>query len=311
MSTKPLISIICNTYNQEKYISDALDSFLMQDVNVPFEILVHDDASTDRTADIIREYEKKYPDIIKPIYQSVNQYSQNISITAKIQIPRAKGKYIAFCEGDDYWTDPNKLQLQYNFMEENQDYSACCHAYSMVDKDRNLIEERYDFPENCSVPMKRLIGNQLLLPHFATLLVRNECLKNFDGKFLGMNCSDMILRIYCALQGDIYYINKNMSSYRRFTEGSYTVNMNSDKYSFGERMKRTVSFLNRLNEYTNGTYNMDILNCIDRREFEIALIENDYKTAIKKKAFKKCSLKRKIYILIGCICPKLVNTMRG
>ena len=102
-----MVSIVCNAYNQELYIREALESFVAQKTNFKFEILVHDDASTDTTADIIREYESKYPDIIKPIYQTENQYSKNVSITA-LQHQRANGKYIAFCEGDDYWIDEYK-----------------------------------------------------------------------------------------------------------------------------------------------------------------------------------------------------------
>lgn len=307
---EPQISIICNTYNQEKYIAEALESFLMQRVNVPFEILVHDDASTDGTADVIRKYEKKYPDIIKPIYQTQNQWNLDVSVTASIQIPRAKGKYIAFCEGDDYWTDPDKLQIQYDYMETYNECSICCHAYNMVNRDRELIEERYDFSEDCSVPMTRLIGNQLTLPHFATLFARKDCFKNFDGQFLGTECNDMIIRIMCALQGDIHYINKNMSCYRRFTESSWTVNVGNSHDKFVNHLKQYIPFLKELNLYTNGKYEKDILKSIDRREFEIALLENRYKDAVKKQAYKKSSFKRKIYILIGCICPKLMNRLR-
>ena len=121
-NNKPLVSINCITFNHEKYIKEALDSFLMQKTNFEYEILIHDDASTDNTADIIRKYEKKYPDIIKPIYQQENQYSKNGNISKNFQYPRAKGNYIAICEGDDYWTDPNKLQKQVDFLESNPDY---------------------------------------------------------------------------------------------------------------------------------------------------------------------------------------------
>ena len=97
------VSICCVTYNHEKYIEQALKSFLEQKVDFKYEILIHDDASTDKTADIIRKYEKLFPDIIKPIYQSVNQYSIGITnVTQRYNFPRAKGKYIAICEGDDY-----------------------------------------------------------------------------------------------------------------------------------------------------------------------------------------------------------------
>ena len=111
-NTEPLVSINCITYNHEAYIRDALEGFLMQKTDFTFEILVHDDASTDQTANIIRKYEKKYPEIIKPIYQKENQYSQEVEISKQFQFPRARGKYIAICEGDDYWTNPYKLQKQ-------------------------------------------------------------------------------------------------------------------------------------------------------------------------------------------------------
>lgn len=103
---KPLVSICCLTFNHEPYIRECLDGFLMQKTNFPFEVLIHDDASTDHTADIIREYEVQYPNIIKPIYQNENQYSKGVRVTWTFQFPRAKGKYIAMCEGDDYWTAP-------------------------------------------------------------------------------------------------------------------------------------------------------------------------------------------------------------
>ncbi len=118
----PLVTIISLTYNHELYIRQCLDGFLMQKTNFNFEVLIHDDASTDNTANIIREYEEKYPEIIKPIYQTENQYSKGGGIIHKFLLPRSKGKYITMCEGDDYWTDPFKLQKQVDFLEENPEY---------------------------------------------------------------------------------------------------------------------------------------------------------------------------------------------
>ena len=117
----PLVSIDCITYNHKQYIRDAIEGFLMQITNFPVEILIHDDASTDGTVEIIREYEKQYPWLIKPVYQTENQYSKHNSFISisKIQYGRALGKYIAFCEGDDYWTDHYKLQKQVDFLESN------------------------------------------------------------------------------------------------------------------------------------------------------------------------------------------------
>ena len=122
----PLVSIRCITYNQERYIAQALDGFLMQETNFPFEIIVHDDASSDRTSQIIKEYEKNYPKIIKPIYETENQYSKKDNTLDRIILPYLKGKYTAYCEGDDYWTNKEKLQKQIDFLEQNTDYGFCC-----------------------------------------------------------------------------------------------------------------------------------------------------------------------------------------
>lgn len=128
----PLVTIICIAYNHESYIRQCLDGFMMQKTNFPFEVLIHDDASNDNTTDIIREYEERFPDIIKPIYQKENQYSKGVQIGLTYLYPNAKGKYIAECEGDDYWTDPLKLQMQVDFLELNEDYSMCFHGARII-----------------------------------------------------------------------------------------------------------------------------------------------------------------------------------
>ena len=124
-SDTPLVSVCCITYNHEPYIAQALDGFLMQKTNFPFEVIVHDDASTDRTAEIIREYEARFPKIIKPIYETENQYSKHDGSLGRIVDAACKGKYIALCEGDDYWIDENKLQMQVDFLEGNPEYGMC------------------------------------------------------------------------------------------------------------------------------------------------------------------------------------------
>ena len=110
----------------------------MQKTNFAFEVLVHDDASTDGTADIIREYENKYPDLIKPIYQSENQFSQKKGIMRNFQYPRVKGKYIALCEGDDCWISANKLQKQVDFMETNPECTLICHNSKRINYETSI-----------------------------------------------------------------------------------------------------------------------------------------------------------------------------
>ena len=124
MSKETLVSIRCITYNHESYIRDCLEGFVIQKTSFPFEAIVHDDASTDGTAAIIREYAEKYPDIIKPIYETENQYSKHDGSLRRImdEAISPSAKYIAICEGDDYWIDPLKLQKQADFLETHPDY---------------------------------------------------------------------------------------------------------------------------------------------------------------------------------------------
>lgn len=114
---KPVVSICCITYNHKEYISEAIDSFLMQETEFPFEILIHDDASTDGTKELIADYARKYPKLIKPIFQKENKFSQGHRPNWDFNFPRARGRYIALCEGDDYWVNPDKLQKQITVLE--------------------------------------------------------------------------------------------------------------------------------------------------------------------------------------------------
>ena len=121
----PLVSIACITYNQEKYIHQCLDGFVMQKTNFKIEVVIHDDASTDNTPSIIREYCNNYPDLFVPILQTQNKYKEGKGILVPYVYPKCRGKYIALCEGDDYWTDPYKLQKQVDFLEANPEYGMC------------------------------------------------------------------------------------------------------------------------------------------------------------------------------------------
>ena len=151
-----IVSICCITYNHAPFIRKALDGFLMQQPPscVPqgakmsdwCEILIHDDCSTDGTTELIKEYASQYPDLIFPLYETENQYSRGrYSEIDMYNYQRAKGKYIAYCEGDDYWTDPNKLMRQVDFMESNPEYSICMHGCSIYDVRNGKFYESQDF----------------------------------------------------------------------------------------------------------------------------------------------------------------------
>lgn len=121
----PLVTVRCTTYNHAPYIRDCLEGFVRQQTNFKFECIVYDDASTDGTSDVVREYAEKYPDIIKPFIQEKNLYSSDKRQRHQIIKSNTRGKYTAFCEGDDYWIDPLKLQKQVDFLDSNPDYGLC------------------------------------------------------------------------------------------------------------------------------------------------------------------------------------------
>lgn len=131
MSERPLVSICCVTYNHAPFIRKCLDGFLMQKTSFPVEILIHDDASSDGTDNIVKEYAERYPEKIFPLYELENQFTKGKCslMDYEYNYSRARGKYIAYCEGDDYWTDPNKLQKQVAFMEDHPDCSVTFHDF--------------------------------------------------------------------------------------------------------------------------------------------------------------------------------------
>ena len=201
---KPLVSISCTTYNHAHYIQKCLDGFIMQKTNFAIEVLIHDDASTDGTQDIIREYETKYPEIIKPIYQKENQYSKGISIGIK---------YIAMCEGDDYWTDPYKLQKQVDFLESHPDYVMCSHRFNQYIQDKNFLEEEKDSTfQGANYDLKNLIGGKWLTQTLTVMYRRSALdLKQYD--LYGMSM-DIILFYALLKNGKGYCFPDIMGVYR-------------------------------------------------------------------------------------------------
>ena len=172
-----MVSVLCTAYNQEAYIARALEGFVTQKTDFAFEVLVNDDKSTDRTADIIREYAEKYPDIIRPFYQTENLYSQDIDIYQKVFFPNARGKYVAYCEGDDYWTDPEKLQIQVDFLESHPEYSACVHNTMLLcldgaEPDRLLVDRDSDG----EIEFENIIPGMGYAYHTSSLLGKREIL---------------------------------------------------------------------------------------------------------------------------------------
>ena len=136
----PMVSVCCIAYNHERYVAECLDGIFAQKTTFPFEVLVHDDASSDSTQQVIREYEQRFPSLLKPIYNTHNQFSQGRNVNPEFNFTRARGRYLAICEGDDVWVDSAKLQSQVDFLEANPDYSLCFSDAIPVDMHGNLLE---------------------------------------------------------------------------------------------------------------------------------------------------------------------------
>ena len=219
-----LVSVCSITYNHAPYIRQCLDGFLMQQCNFAFEVLIHDDASTDGTQEIIKEYQEKYPEIIKPIFQTENQYSKGErGFNARFNYTRAKGKYIALCEGDDYWTDPLKLQKQVDFLEVNEDYGAC---FTNAIIDNKIDYEKIEYNTNYNLK-EGFVPNELIFKFgggiypTATLLFRKSLMHKFNLSVKTAAGDELLIYSICNFS-KVYFLNQKTAIYNRWEGGIFS-----------------------------------------------------------------------------------------
>lgn len=273
-SQEILVSVCCAAYNHSAYIRQCLDGFIMQKTNFRFEVLIHDDASTDGTQDIIREYEMKYPDIIKPIYQEENQYCKGGKISLRFNIPRAKGKYIAFCEGDDYWIDSLKLQKQVDFMEANSGYSMCFHN-SYILQNNKIIGKHRIYRESQEAIIGHVFRDGGFIPTQSILCIRS-IYNDIDSFPSNCPVGDLKIQVYCALHGRIYYMNETMAVYRRWGgSATHVIRRNIDKYVLHH--KKFIEWYKSVDEYTGYKYHTEIEKSIIFSNARIAIATKDFK----------------------------------
>lgn len=307
-----LVSIDCITYNHENYIADAIESFLMQKTNFKYEILIHDDASTDKTQEIIKEYYEKYPDIIKPILQRENQYSRGVNeIGYTFNHSRARGKYVAVCEGDDYWTDCNKLQKQVDYMESHPQCGLCFHGAEKIKVGKGNIDLIRPYYESCISPLEDIIlgGGGFMATN--TILYRKSVVDNAPDFYISAPVGDYPLQILAGSKNYAYYIDEFMSVYRFGIPGSWSRRM-SEKRDKKERMinhiKKIIEMLREIDEYLQGKY----IDIIDKRilecEFEIFKLEGNWQ-GIKQSKYRSIYdskvLREKLKIYMRCKFPKV------
>ena len=271
-----MVSVICMTYNHGPYIRNALDGFVSQKTSFMYEVIVHDDASTDNTAEIIREYEKKYPHIIKPIYQTENQYSKGVNASQVFIHPLVRGKYIALCEGDDYWTDSLKLQKQVDVMEQHPEVDICAHTVSMIDsKSKKKVGEIKPTNKVGILSLSMVIEGGGAFVSTNSLLYRRELMDS--PPYFREKCPlDYALQIQGAMRGGMLYLTDNMAVYRVAVPGSWTDRVSNSKYYItqAEMIKR---MLDRVNECTQYKYDLIIQKQKRKLDFASLEVNGEYK----------------------------------
>jgi len=256
----PMVIVSCIAYNHKEYIEEAIQSFLSQKTTFRVEIWIHDDASTDGTTDIIRQYSEKFPDIIKPMLQKNNVHNQKVRIRPTYHFPVANSNYIALCDGDDFWIHPLKLQHQFTFMEAHPDYSVCYHN-TYLKNNHESLQTFISQERNSGFTIPDVIRG--LGGHTSSFFFRTALTEKLPAWVWSAPTLDYILRIHFAILGKSGYINKCLSVYRQNVQGSWNDLSKNRKSKIAHRTKMVKS-LSSLNKDTNFEHDFEIQEQIIR-----------------------------------------------
>lgn len=301
-----LVSINCITFNHEQYIADAIEGFLMQKTDFDFEIIIGEDCSTDNTMKIVQEYKQKHPDKIRVVTSDKNVGPNK---NERRVYENSRGKYIAICEGDDYWIDPLKLQKQVSYMENNPNCTLCFHCAQIIKANKkstgkflglyNKGNNMYTaggilscgfIPTASFMYLKHIMGNP---PHWF-----NEAI-----------AKDLPLSLIVSSHGYAYYIDEVMSVYRTGVKGSIMYKWkkeNSIKQNI-ELHEKYISILYDFNGYSHYKFSYEVERAILLRKFEILILENNIKEAKGskyKEYFDAIRIIKKVKIYSGYYFPR-------
>jgi glycosyltransferase involved in cell wall biosynthesis len=312
----PLVTVICTSFNHESFIRECLDGFVLQKTTFPFEVIVHDDASTDSTQQIVKEYQSKHPRLFNNIYQTENQFTKKeVNIWIDIMFPKARGKYIAICEGDDYWTDPYKLQKQVDFLENNSDFSLCCGGYISINtitgEKKEIVIGKYDLKDKNGFSFTLKEMEKDWITKTLTSVFRSNCLE-FSLLNQYSHFRDIHLFYHIMLSKKGYYFNTVFGAYNIHLGGvnsmqhgivNFNANYNSfkelyfynkDEFTRNMYLKGTLSLLSYdiYNHYPNNTINRRIklfkeAVLLVRNIVEIKWLLNSFLSREFKDKFKK------------------------
>lgn len=302
-----MVSVYCLTYNHKKYIRDALDGFVSQKTTFQFEVIVHDDASTDGTQEVIREYAEKYPNIIKPIFQKENQYSKGVEFIKTLIWPQMKGRYVAICEGDDYWTDPEKLQLQFDVMEKYPECTICTHITRWINMSSGttggyIPARKFSMHEGVVDKAAQMRASVYGAFHLSSMFLRKSVYDEYYGDspdFVEkMPVGDLSLQLYFSRFGYMYFIEREMAVYRRGTEESWTVRVERTPQKALDHYEQLEKSLISCKKFYSGEY-QDLFNeRICKADVQVIQLKGD-KHVLRKKfgdILRFCGLKTVIKV---------------
>lgn len=305
-----LVSINCITYNHEKYIKSALDGFLAQKTNFEYEIVIGEDCSTDGTRAIVKEYAGKYPDKIVLVISDENVGASN---NEKRIFEKSRGKYIALCEGDDYWTDPYKLQKQIDYMENNPQCTFCFHNAEVFDDETGKIK-------NLMVSKKIKSGiyssGGLAVLGFiptASFVYKRECMVNLPEWYDNAIVGDLPTKLITSSYGYAYYIDDVMSVYRVNVEGSFMTKWKKEHKSRQKKLEHNKGYLyifDEFNKFSNNKYFEDIDKVKIPYEVNVLINSGGIKELRKeryKEYYNNLSVMTKIKVFLIRISPGLYD----
>lgn len=311
--TKPLVTVIIPTHDHAPFLARAIDSVLAQKTSFPFDILLHDDASTDGTAQIAQNYAARYPERIRLIAQTVNQYQTDKKIQTHILYPRITAKYTAICDGDDLWTDERKLQLQVDYLEAHPGCTLCICGADKIDVQDRVIGAAAPYDEDCVVRLEDMIraGGEFCS---SNTIVAPTKLLNSQPEFCELTeVEDIPVHMWCAVNGYAWYMAGHMAAYRYAVPGSWSVRQNAARQETQiQTCRGVIGLLQGFDEYTKGAYHASFADAILYQEFKIKCIEHDHK-ALKKPPYRQfyleLSQKRRLRLWLERYAPGL--TRRG
>lgn len=257
------ISVYCLSYNCVNFIEKSIKGMLNQKINVKYKIIIHDDASTDGAVEIIKSYVERYPDKICAILQSENQYSKGVDIYKEYIVPHIEGDYIAICEGDDYWIDKNKLQLQYDYMEKHPECSLCTHNTLI----HNLIY-------NSTTKLGRWKGIHTLTSeeifitrgiHTSSYFIRKHC-NDWSGNNYWFG--DYMMMTWLHYRGDVVWLPQIMSIYNLGNPNGVMVNIENNLETWLSKRKDEIQYAKEYNQKTKYQFDAYIKKRILLVDFE-------------------------------------------